>query len=179
MFLNWGVFPLLSKAVDDSEDMVQNAVKIALDNGFVRQSDRIVICAGIPIVSPIPVNTIRVLLVGNVLASGRSGGSSSESARVSGRIAKASSPEEAVSAIRRKTGEILVCPTLNENWIPILRLVDGVICEGTNEIPADTMKLVNTNIVWINEAGKAAGTLETGLTVTIDSKDLLIYEGRI
>ena len=179
MLLNWGVFPLLSKAVDDSEDMVQNAVKIALDNGFVRQSDRIIICAGIPIVSPIPVNTIRVLLVGNVLASGRSGGSSSESARVSGRIAKASSPEEAVSAIRRKTGEILVCHTLNENWIPILRLVDGVICEGTNEIPADTMKLVNTNIVWINEAGKAAGTLETGLTVTIDSKDLLIYEGRI
>ena len=41
------------------------------------------------------------------------------------------------------------------------------------------MKLINTNIVWINEAGKAAGTLETGLTVTIDSKDLLIYEGRI
>ena len=72
-----------------------------------------------------------------------------------------------------------MCPTLNENWIPILCLVDGVICEGTNEIPADTMKLVNTNIVWINEAGKAAGTLETGLTVTIDSKDLLIYEGRI
>ena len=81
--------------------------------------------------------------------------------------------------LRRKTGEILVCPSLDENWIPILRLVDGVISEGTNEIPADTMKMINTNIVWLNEAGKDAGTIENGLTVTIDGKDLLVYEGKM
>ena len=179
MLIDWGVFPLLSKTADDSEDMVQNAVKIALDNGFVRQSDRIILCAGIPLVSPIPVNTIRVLLVGNVLARGRSGGEASDVSRVSGRIVKASSPEDAVSMLRRKTGEILVCPSLDESWIPILRLVDGVISEGTNEIPADTMKMINTNIVWLNEAGKDAGTIENGLTVTIDGKDLLVYEGKM
>ena len=177
LLLNWGVVPLLvPKIADDSEEMVQNAVKITLDAGFVHQSDRIVLCAGIPLASPIPVNTIRVLLVGNVLARGRIGGWGG-SMRISGRIVRASTPDEALAGLRHKSGEILLCPHLSEDWIPILRLIDGVICEGENEIPTDTMKLVNSRLVWVSDAGNAVHTIENGLTVTIDGKDLLVYEG--
>ena len=160
--------------------MVQNAVKIALDAGFVHQSDRIILCAGIPLASPIPVNTIRVLLVGNVLARGHTGGYGDfGDGRISGRIVRASTPNEAVSMIRHKIGEILLCPSLDEDWIPILRIIDGVVCEGSNEIPAARMKLVNQNLVWISDAGKSVVTIENGLTVTIDGKDLLVYEGKL
>jgi pyruvate kinase len=179
LLLNWGVFPLVSKIADDSEEMVQNAVKIAIDADFVHQSDRIILCAGIPLASPIPVNTIRVLLVGNVLARGHIGGSGTGGMRMSGRIVKAATPDEAFSALRRRSGEILLCPVINEDWIPILRIVDGVICEEANEIPVDTMKLINRNLVWIAGAGKPAHTIENGLTVTIDGKDLLVYEGKL
>jgi len=180
LLLNWGVFPFVSPMADDSEEMVQNAVKIALDEQFVHLSDRIILCAGIPLASPIPVNTIRILLVGNVLARGHSGGHGNlSSGRMTGRIVHASTPEKALVLIRRKSAEILLCPCLTEDWIPILRLVDGIVCEEPNEIPADTMKLVNQNLVWISGAGKAVHTIENGLTVTIDSKDLLVYEGKL
>lgn len=178
LLLNWGVIPLcMPKIADDSEEMIQNAVKTALDANLVHQSDRIVLCAGIPLSSPIPVNTIRVLLVGNVLARGHLGDSPSDKTRISGRIVKALNPADAVNGLRHKTGEILLCPSLNESWIPILRLVDGVIVTGSNEISADVMKLINPNLVWISETGSTSLSIEQGLTVTIDGKELLVYEG--
>ncbi len=178
LLLNWGVIPLLvSKIADDSEEMIQNAVKITLDKGLVHQSERIVLCAGIPLASPIPVNTIRVLLVGNVLARGRSGGFNSSFTKISGRIVKASTPDEAIIELRHKKGEILLCPELDESWIPILRIIDGVIVTGSSELHSDTINLVNKKLVWITETGSTTSSIETGLTVTIDGKELLVYEG--
>lgn len=178
LLLNWGVIPLLvQKIASDSEEMIQNALKITLDKGLVHQSERIVLCAGIPLASPIPVNTIRVLLVGNVLARGRSGGFNSSSTKVSGRIVKASTPDEAIIELRHKKGEILLCPELNESWIPILRIIEGVIVIGSSELHSDTINLVNKNLVWITETGSTTASIETGLTVTIDGKELLVYEG--
>lgn len=178
LLLNWGVIPLLvSKIADDSEEMIQNAVKITLDKGLVHQSERIVLCAGIPLASPIPVNTIRVLLVGNVLARGRSGGFNSTFTKISGRIVKASTPDEAIIELRHKKGEILLCPELDESWIPILRIIDGVIVTGSSELHSDTINLVNKKLVWITETGATTSSIETGLTVTIDGKELLVYEG--
>lgn len=179
LLLNWGVVPFVAKIADDSEEMVQNSVKIALDVGAVHLSDRIVVCAGIPLASPVMVNTIRVLLVGNVIARGRKGGCLEDKHRVSGRIVRANTPEDAFLALRKKSGEILLCPKITEDWIPILRVVDGVIIEGSCEIPADIMKLVNPALVWLANTGSSVKTFETGLTVTLDGSELLVYEGVI
>lgn len=54
--------------------MIQNAVKLAIENNLVKLSDRVVVCAGIPLSSPLMVNTIRVLVVGNIIARGTSFG---------------------------------------------------------------------------------------------------------
>lgn len=179
LLLNWGIVPLLTKIADDSEEMVNNAVKLALDNGAVHLSDRIVLCAGIPLASPMMVNTVRVLLVGNVIARGQRGGCSEKSHRVSGRIVRANSPEEAFMALRKKHGEILLCPKITDEWIPILRVVDGAILEGDCELADDIMQLVNPRLVWIANAGAAVKVFETGLTVTLDGSEMLVYEGVI
>ncbi len=178
LLIHWGIIPLyIPKIADDSEEMIQNAVKITIDSGFVHTSDKVILCAGIPLQSPIPVNTVRVLLIGNVLARGRNGGHPEESTKQTGRIVKAKSPSEALSHLRKKKGEILMCPVLTEDWIPILKLVDGVVVTGQNEIQSDLIKTANPSLVWIAELGKAIKCLETGITVTIDGKDLLVYEG--
>lgn len=179
LLLNWGIVPLITKIADDSEEMVHNAVKLALDKGAVHLSDRIVLCAGIPLVSPLMVNTVRVILVGNVLARGRRGGHNADFHRVTGRIARATTPEDAFMALRSKHGEILLCPKITEDWIPILRLVDGVVSEGECEVADDIMSVVNPQLVWIANAGNATRTFETGLTVTIDAVEMLVYEGVI
>lgn len=179
MLLNWGVVPLLTTIADDSEEMVQNAIKIALDNNGVKLSDKVVMCAGIPLASPLMVNTIRIFLVGNVLAHGEEGGGNPAKNRVSGRIVRALSVEEAYLNLRKRGGEILVVPHIDESYIPILRLIDGVICQGTIAIPHDRMKLINPRLIWISEIHNAEKILENGLTVTLDIEQLLVYEGKI
>lgn len=178
LLLNWGIIPLcMPKIADDSEEMIQNSVKRTMDAGLASCGDKVILCAGIPLQSPLPENTIRVLIIGNILARGRSGGHSEKSTKKTGRIVKANTPEDFVSTIRNKDGEILLCPYLDEDWVPILRLVDGVIIAGKNELPADNITLVNPNLVWIEEIGNAGRSLETGRIVTVDGKDLLVYEG--
>lgn len=178
LLLNWGIYPLcMPKIADDSEEMIQNSVKTAIDAGLVQKEDRVVLCAGIPLQSPIPVNTIRVLIIGNILARGRNGGNPENCRKQTGRIVKAKTPEDALSLIKNKKGEILLCPVINEDWIPILRIVDGVIIIGKNELPQDIISMANPLIVWISEIGAAEKSLETGRIVTVDGKDLLVYEG--
>lgn len=178
LLLNWGIIPLcMPKIADDSEEMIQNAVKITIDADLVQTGDKVIVCAGIPLQSPIPVNTVRVLLIGNVLARGRNGGHPENHTKQTGRIVKADTPQEALSLLRKKKGEILLCPVINEEWIPILRIVDGVVITGKNELPMELISKANPALVWISEIGNTTKCLETGITVTIDGKDLLIYEG--
>lgn len=182
LLLNWGVVPFLSaKEADDSEEMVQTAIKIALDVGAIQLSDRVVMSAGIPLASPLGVNTVKVLLVGNVLARGSAGGVAYNvtNGRSHGRIVKALKPDDAFNALRKTGAEILLCPHLDETWIPILRFVEGVIVEGDIEIPADTMPLINTHLVWVSQVRSASSKLESGLTVTVDGVEHLVYEGII
>ncbi|MCM1321475.1 MAG: pyruvate kinase [Bacteroides sp.] len=176
LMLNWGVVPFLCKIADDSEEMLQNAVKTALDTGAVRISDKIVMCAGIPLSNPVMVNTVRVLHVGNVLVRGSIGSGSGGNFRAAGRIVKASSAEEAYGGLRRKKGEILLCPQLDESYVPLLRLVDGVICERSGSF-SEMLPLINPRLVWIADVPDAMKILENGLSVTVDGKELLVYEG--
>ncbi len=178
LLLNWGVIPLYTpKLADDSEEMIQNAVKTIVSDKFVNQGDRIVLCAGIPLSSPIPVNTIRILIVGNVMARGRNGGVGVVKTKISGRIVKADSPEEAINNLRGKRGEIFLCSHIDENWIPIIRIIDGMIVTGSCDLPADMVHLINPKLVWVSDIGMDTSNIENGLTVTVNGKDLLVYEG--
>src|SRR5574344_1755924 len=87
LMLKWGVNPILCKKANDSEDMIQNSIKVALDEGAVALSDSVVMVASIPLHSPLMANTIKVLVIGNVLARGTICGCSDENKPLaSGRI---------------------------------------------------------------------------------------------
>ncbi len=178
--LHWGVFPFINTIATDSEEMIQTAVKMAIDYDAVSFTDRVVVCAGIPLSSPVMTNTVRILLVGNILARASLGGfANPEKTRASGRIVRANSGEEAFLGLRKKVGEILLCPNITEEYIPLLRLVEGVICEGENLISPEVMHLINPELVWLSQVRDASKVFENGLTVTVDAKELLVYEGMV
>ncbi|MCL2128082.1 MAG: pyruvate kinase, partial [Treponema sp.] len=66
-----------------------------------------------------------------------------------------------------------------EDYVPIIRIVKGVICESVSEIEENRLREINPGLVWLTNATRPADELETGLTVTIDAKQLLVYEGSI
>ena len=165
--------------------MIQNAIRTALDAKVVSKSDKVVMVCGMPIFSPMMINTIRVLLVGTVLARGQLGGGfignkdDNPSYRVTGRVIRVESAEDAVKALKKTNAEILVTRNLDMAFVPILRLVDGLVIENPSEMDEELLSLINPNLIWVAQVTDAMKKLEPGSTVTIDSSEKLIYEGTI
>jgi pyruvate kinase len=180
MQLYWGVNAYRSPLAGETEGMIQNAMKIAQSTGVAGLLDKIVLVAGLPLGSPNMVNAVRVLILGTILARSSSGGFANQDiTRVQGRIIHASSPTDARDKIMLLGGEILVCRVLTKDYIPIVRIVKGVICEEVSEITDVYLRDTNPNLVWLTHIRRAAEKLESGLTVTIDAKQLLVYEGSV
>jgi pyruvate kinase len=180
MQLYWGVFAHHSPLVAETESMIQNAMKITSETGMAGISDKIMLVAGLPLNSPHIVNAVRVLILGTILAHSSSGGCANPAiTRVQGKIIHATTPNDARDKIIMLNGEILVCRVLTADYTPIIRIVKGVICEEISEISSKTLHDINPNLVWLTHIRRAAEKLESGLTVTIDAKQLVVYEGSI
>jgi pyruvate kinase len=178
LMLNWGVHPMLCSFTNDSEEMVQKSIKTALDEKAVSLSDSIVMVAGIPLHSPLMANTIRVILVGNVLARGTCYGcADADSPQTGGRIVRADDPSDAVNHVNNMKSPVLLCWRITESYIPVLRLVNGVIAEFGSDLSDETLQKINKKLVWITDAPDALRDLEEGLSVTIDGSRGLVYEG--
>ena len=178
LMIQWGISPVLCQVADDSETMIQNAVKLALDCGAVHLSDKVVMCAGIPISSPLMVNTIKVILVGNVIARGTSFGFANENKKKArGRVIHDDNMPLIKDKFNLHKHLILVCNRITEELIPALRVVDGVVAESGCDIPAEQLSLVNRDLVWILNVSDAHKTLENDLSVTLDSEQGVVYEG--
>jgi len=180
MQLYWGVNTCVSSVVDDSETMILNAMKVVSETGVAGISDKIVLIAGLPLESPNMINNVRVVIIGTVLARSNAGGYANPAVtRAHGRIIHAVTPEEARRKIMSSGGEILICKELNEDYTSVISMVSGIICEGVSVISEQKLRLINPNLVWLTHIRDAAKKLESGLTVTIDGKELLVYEGTI
>ncbi|MDR0316711.1 MAG: pyruvate kinase [Treponema sp.] len=180
MQLYWGVSTHYTPLVDETETMIKNTMKIVTETGIAGIADKIVLVAGLPLRSPYMVNTVRVLILGTVLVRSSMGGYANPNVtRIQGKLIYAATPEDAQNKMSLLKGEILVCKTLTQDYIPIIRMVKGVICEDVSEISEDDLCNVNKDIIWLSKVGYDAEKLESGLTVTIDAKQLLVYEGSI
>jgi pyruvate kinase len=60
----WGVHNVLTPDATSFTDMVEKACNLALDEGFAKQGDRIVVTAGVPFGTPGSTNTLRIAMVG-------------------------------------------------------------------------------------------------------------------
>jgi pyruvate kinase len=178
MLLYWGVIPWHTERVSESGSMVENAIKAAAGTGAAAISDKIVLVAGLPLHSPHSVNTVRVIIIGSILARASSGGCGGQP-RVTGRVIHAATPHEARDLIGMLGGEILVCRVLTDDYTPIIRIVNGVICESVSEVSEERLLQINPRLVWLTHIRRATQKFESGLTVTLDAKQLLVYEGSV
>jgi pyruvate kinase len=100
-------------------------------------------------------------------------------------VIKARNLDEASRGLRSKGprtgtwGEILLTHTLDMSFIPIIRIVDGIILEGASELSREFIKTVNPRIVYVAHVPDAMNVFEENRTVTLDGKEKIIYEGTI
>jgi len=181
MQLYWGVNTCITPEVGDSDSMIRNTMKLVSETGAAGISEKIVLIAGLPLESPNMINTVRVIIIGTVLARSNAGGyANPDLTRAHGRIIHAANPDEASKKVLSSGQDgILICKVLTDEYTPVIRMVKGIICEGVSEIGEQKLRQINPNLVWLTHIRDAAKKLEAGLTVTIDGKELLVYEGTI
>jgi pyruvate kinase len=62
--LGWGLHCVTTEDAHDLDDVVDRATKIAVQEGFARSGDRLVVTAGVPLATPGSTNLMRVAFVG-------------------------------------------------------------------------------------------------------------------
>lgn len=173
LLLYWGIYPIVTEKVTDSDQMTINALKISLEKHYVHNSDRVVMVAGIPINSPVMLNTIRVHVISNVLGKSLKG----VGKMVTGRIIKAKDLGEAALRVQGDGSEILMLRKMDDSYKPLLSKVSGVIIEEFTTISFEEMMMLNKNLVAVTGVQGAFESFEDDLIVTLDGEDRLIYEG--
>jgi pyruvate kinase len=63
--LVWGTHCVVSPDASDLDDMVSRACRIALEEGFGKPGDRVIITAGVPLRTPGSTNMLRIAYVGS------------------------------------------------------------------------------------------------------------------
>ncbi len=174
LLLYWGVYPIISEFASDSDTMIDNAIKAGQKAGFLKDFDKVVILAGIPLNSPIMLNTIRIHMLVNVIGKSSRGYGKT----ISGRIVKVKDIAEAENAVRGDGDEILLARYIDESFMPILKKVKGYILEEFSSMSWEEIYKVNPNLVALAGARSAMNNLSSGQIVTIDGEEKLIYEGK-
>jgi len=160
--LYWGVTPILMPYAANTDELIDRAVKAAMNEGLVRQGDLVVLTAGLPVGVSGTTNMIKVHLVGGSLLNAVGVGS----VCASGPLCVCASPEEIGSKFH--TGDVLVVPYTSNDILDYMRRAAAVISEesGLNSHAA-TVGLALGKPVIIGAAG-ATRSLKDGMLVSVD-----------
>ena len=162
MALYWGVVPLLMPYAQNTDQLIDFAVRAAEEAGLVKQGDLVVLTAGVPVGVSGTTNMIKVHLIGGALLNAVGIGGKN----ASGRLCVCASPEEVSDKFR--PGDVLVVPYTTNDLLPYIRQAAAVISEesGVNSHAA-TVGLALDKAVIVGASG-AVHRLKDGTMVSVD-----------
>ena len=162
MALYWGVVPLLMPYAQNTDQLIDFAVRAAEEAGLVKQGDLVVLTAGVPVGVSGTTNMIKVHLIGGALLNAVGIGGKN----ASGRLCVCASPEEVADKFR--PGDVLVVPYTTNDLLPYIRHAAAVISEesGVNSHAA-TVGLALDKAVIVGASG-AVHRLKDGTMVSVD-----------
>lgn len=170
--LNWGVFPILARKFDSTDELIETSVKMSLNTGYVKKGDLVVIAAGIPVSYSGTTNMLKVHVVGDILVTGTGAGNRPGY----GTVKIVNDPKEADKIIEKD--DILVVKNLNKDYISVLDRVAGVVAEGGGLTSHMAIECITKEIPIICSAGGATDVLKTGAFITMDTTRGIVYNGR-
>ncbi len=172
---NWGVIPVLAKGCKDSKESFAAASQFALERGLISFGDVVVVTAGEPFGKKGTTNMMRVENIGEVLVRGHKG----FGPKVTGKVVFVLAPE--IYNSEELTGQIVVISHCNHLFLPVLKLVAGVILQNyigdmaSEKYAALVAKTYDISVM--SRADGAMSVLKEGDEVTLDPQKGLIYRG--
>ncbi len=169
--LVWGVFPVLSKKTELTDEVIESSIHSALNEGYINEGELIVITAGIPVAVGGTTNLIKVHTVGDIVAKGLGIGKKS----VSGIVCKGSTREELENRFRE--GMILVARSTDKDVVEYIEKAKAIVVEEgglTSHAAIVGLHFDKPTIVGVIDA---TNILDDGEIITVDPIAGLIYRG--
>lgn len=170
--LVWGVYPRLAKAVSNTDEMFELAVKESVDSGIAKQGDLIIITAGVPVTESGTTNVMKIQLIGEKVVKGQGIGEKS----VSGKAIVATSNKEALS--KAEDGGVLVVKTTDKELLPAIEKSVAVVVEEGGLTSHAAVVGINLGIPVIVGAKNATSLIKDGEVITVDSRQGSVYNGK-
>lgn len=171
--LLWGVYPVLVPEANSTDEMADNAISSAVAAEVVKEGDLIVITAGVPLGISGTTNMIRVHVVGNILLKGTGIGRLA----TTGKICIVRSIKELKTKFQK--GDVLVIKAVDEESAVYAAQAGAIIAEEGGLTSHAAVVGISFGIPVIVGADGATERLTSGLTVTVDPKQGIVYQGII
>lgn len=169
--LSWGVYCIYAEELRDTDSMVQESVKAAVELGVVKTGDLAVIAAGVPLGVQGNTNMIKVHTVGNAIMSGTGIGDKP----VTG-YAKLVNED---NANEFKEGDILVVKSLSPEISWVVHKAAAIITEEGGLSSEGAIAGLHYNIPVIVGVQKALEIIEHGKLISVDPKRGMVYQGKV
>lgn len=171
LMLNWGVYPTVSEKPSTTDEMFELAAKQAVDLGFAKEGDLILITAGVPVGERGTTNVMKIQLIGSKLLEAQGIGEKS----VVANAVIAHSAEEAIA--KAKDGMILVVPTTDKEYMPAIEKAAALVVEDGGLTSHAAVVGIAKDLPVIVGAKDATTTIKDGELVTLDSRRGIVYRG--
>lgn len=169
--LHWGVYPLEATRRNTTDEVVEDAVQLALRRGLVKEGQLVVITAGSAGSTPGTTNLIKIRLIEQVLATGQ--GLGDQKAR--GRVRKLRPPLPATLKIQ--PSDVVVAHSFDSSWQPLVTAACGLIAEEGSPNSVAVRLAENLKIPALVNAEGAFDALQEGELVVIDPARGIVYRG--
>ncbi|HEY5557205.1 pyruvate kinase [Acetobacterium sp.] len=169
--LVWGVNCIYTPAFGDTDSMIMDAVKKAVEQKYVEFGDIAIIAAGVPLGVQGNTNIIKVHTVGTAIIYGVGIGKRPVTGHA--KIITAANVNEFME------GDILVVKALTPDISHILHLASAIITEESGLSSEGAIAGLHYDIPVIVDVAKAIEIIEHGKLISVDPKRGVVYQGRV
>ncbi|GAV23091.1 pyruvate kinase [Carboxydothermus pertinax] len=169
--LVWGVYPLLVKTSETTDEMLSKAIEAALESGLIKPGDLVVLTAGVPVGVKGTTNLLKVHVAGDVLAKGVGIG-----VRAATGIARVCHTAKEAQA-HVQPGDILVTEATDRDFMPAIEKVAGLVVEAGGLTSHAAIAGLEFGIPVIVGVDGATSIIKDGEKLTLDPQRGLVYRG--
>lgn len=167
--LSWGVTPVMNEFIENTNELILDAVDRVTKAGLIKDGDLAVI-TGSTQESSGATNTLQVHIIGDILLRGVGNGIDDE---VSARISVIKDEEKDIAKF--VPGNIIVASRTTHEILRLMRQCSGIITEEPENESGIVSAGYALGIPVISNADRATTALITGSKIRIDAKKGYIY----
>ena len=167
----WGVYPIKTDKMITTDDVVEMSVNKALEYGFIKNGDLVIITAGVPVGVSGTTNLLKIHVVSELLYKKIGYGKET----VTAKAVKACSCDDLVGKFNN--GDILVMRSTDKDVVEYMEKASAIIVEEgglTSHAFIVSMELGKEVVVG---AAKCMDVINDGEILTVNGKHGVVYRG--